>query len=181
MEIEINHKSNKIIKVDIGINTDDEYFKNFSNIYLSSDKNNQINNVETEKKIYPKIENEQLSVFNNFDKNLQNDIQEIPIKKKKGRKSKKVKQMEQELLNEKKVENIRLFPSLNEKIFDLVKINSIEYFYDSDFNVLLNEKVEPIGYKNEGKYIFYSEEDKKLKKITLENTEVYNIMKLHSK
>ena len=181
MEIEIKHKSNKIIKVDIGINTDDEYFKNFSNIYFSNDKNNQINNVETEKKIHSKTENEQLLILNNFNTNLQNDLSVLPIKKKKGRKSKKVKQMEEQLLNEKKIENIRLFPSLNEKIFDLVKINSIEYFYDSDFNVLLNEQVEPIGYKNEDKYILYSEADKKIKKITLENTEVYDIMKLHFK
>lgn len=173
MELEINHKSNKIIKVDIGINTDDEYFKNLSDIYLLNDKIKSKTDIKKEEKSQFN-KNELLFMIDNNDKNIQN---EIPIKKKKGRKSKKVKEMEQEILNE-KIEKIRLFPKLNEKIFDIVKINSIEYFYDFDFNVLLNEQVELIGYKNNDKYILYSELDAKLKKMSLENIEITNIMKI---
>ncbi len=173
MELEINHKSNKIIKVDIGINTDDEYFKNLSDIYLLNDKIKSKTDIKKEEKRQFN-KNEILFIIDNKDKNIQ---KEIPIKKKKGRKSKKVKEMEQEILNE-KIEKIRLFPKLNEKIFDIVKINSIEYFYDFDFNVLLNEQVELIGYKNNDKYILYSELDAKLKKMSLENIEITNIMKI---
>ena len=83
----------------------------------------------------------------------QQSIIENPIKKKKGRKSKNKDKTKTE-----KIDGIiDKFPKLSEKIYDLVKINTDEYFYDNDFNLLLNPNVEPIGFKHLNKFVFYSE------------------------
>ena len=94
------------------------------------------------------------------------------IKKKKGRKSKKNK-LE---IENKKIKPVRLFPTLNKKIFDVIKINNNEYFFDTDFNILLDNDVIPIGFKENNKFIFYSEVDENIKQIKKDNKEVKKIL-----
>lgn len=85
-------------------------------------------------------------------------IIESPVKKKKGRKSKQTKLLELEELEKNKVP-IKLFPTLNEKIFDVVEIDGTEYFLDTDFGILYNDKIKQIGIKKNGKYIMYDDID----------------------
>ena len=94
-----------------------------------------------------------------YNKNVKNEIIiELPIKKKKGRKSKQTKILEQEEIERNKVP-IKLFPNLKEKIFDVIKINDDEYFLDTDFGIIYNNEIKQIGIKKNDKYIFYSEID----------------------
>jgi hypothetical protein len=115
------------------------------------------------------------SIINNS--NNSNDIVvELPIKKK-GRKSKKTKLLELELEKSKLAKIvIRNFPTFDEKIFDVVMIGDIEYFYDSDFNLLLDKYRNPVGFKNNFKYVFYSELNRDKNKIEQENEYMKKIM-----
>lgn len=88
--------------------------------------------------------------------NSDEKIIELPIKKKKGRKSKQTKILEQEELERNKIP-IKLFPTLNEKIFDVVKIDRVEYYLDTDFGILYNDEVKQIGIKKNDKYIMYDD------------------------
>lgn len=88
--------------------------------------------------------------------NSDEKIIELPIKKKKGRKSKQTKILEQEELERNKIP-IKLFPTLNEKIFDVVKIDGVEYYLDTDFGILYNDEVKQIGIKKNDKYIMYDD------------------------
>ena len=102
-------------------------------------------------------------------------IVELPTKKKKGRKSKKNKALELEKIKPKEIP--RPFPKLCEKIFDVLNIDKIEYFYDTDFNLLLDENVEPVGFKNKDKFIFYSETLKFTENIKKDDDEVKLLVK----
>lgn len=117
----------------------------------------------------------------NTNNNLNEKIIELPIKKKKGRKSKQTKILEQEELERTKVP-IKLFPTLNEKIFDVVEIDGIEYFLDSDFGILYNEEVKQIGIKKNNKYIMYNETDitKLNEQLESDNKEISELIKLYS-
>lgn len=123
--------------------------------------------------------------FNNDIMNM-NDIDdigdkniELPIKKKKGRKSKQTKMLEQEEIEKNKVP-IKLFPTLNEKIFDVVEINNMEYFLDSDFGILYNNEINQIGIKKNNKYMMYDEIDilKLNQQLEIENNEVFRLIKM---
>ena len=83
---------------------------------------------------------------------------EFQVKKKKGRKSKQTKLLELEEFERNKVP-VKLFPMLNEKIFDLVEINGKEYFLDTDFSILYDEKIKQVGIKKNNEYIMYSERE----------------------
>jgi hypothetical protein len=112
----------------------------------------------------------------NQDPNSNEIIIELPIKKKKGRKSKKIKQLEFE--QEKQAEPVRRFPKLSEKIFDVLKINGTEYFYDKDFNLLLDSNVIPVGFKHDKKFVFYSETMDHINMVKKDDNEVKNIQKI---
>ena len=101
-------------------------------------------------------------------------IIELPVKKKKGRKSKKVKELE--LGEEKPIEAIIRFPKLSEKIFDVLQISDVEYFYDTDFNLLLDSNVNPVGFKHDKKFIFYSETISDIDQVKKDNEEFKNII-----
>lgn len=114
---------------------------------------------------------------NNYDeKNI-----ELPIKKKKGRKSKLTKLLEQEELERNKIP-IKLFPTLNEKIFDVVEIDGVEYFLDSDFGILYNDEIKQIGIKKNNKYIMYDEIDitNLNQQLETDNKEISKFIKLYS-
>jgi len=158
------------------------------NIYLISDNNdNKIeldidllaNNNKTNDSINDLIENindENINGENNKD-NIDTII-EIPIKKKKGRKSKKIKELELGLglglglEQEKTIEPVRRFPKLSEKIFDVLQINETEYYYDTNFNLLLDANVEPVGFKHDKKFIFYSDINDIINQIKLDDEKV---------
>ncbi len=98
------------------------------------------------------------------------------IKKKKGRKSK----IEKELLNrlnilenKKKMNEIKTFPTLAEKIFDVIPIESEEYFYDRELNLLMNANSKPIGFKDKitEKFVFY-DTDNQIEKILNETEQL---------
>lgn len=99
-----------------------------------------------------------------------NDV--IVVKKKKGRKSKKDLLLNKEEI---KVEVKPLFPTLAEKIFDVVNISNCEYYYDMEHNILMDSESNPKGYLFENKYIFYDSELSKL--VEKDNKEVNNILK----
>lgn len=106
----------------------------------------------------------------------------LSIKKKKGRKSKKDKLLELELLEKNKVP-IKLFPNLNEKIFDVIKIKEKEYFFDTDFCILYDENINQVGFKKDkkdNKYIMYDELDLEINKINecikLNDEEIFQII-----
>lgn len=82
----------------------------------------------------------------------------VQNKKKKGRKTKLIKMLEQEELKRNKVP-IKLFPNLNEKIFDLVQIDGMEYFLDNEFGIVYNNNVEQVGIKKNDSYMFYNFQD----------------------
>ena len=106
----------------------------------------------------------------NFELNQGDIIIELPVKKKKGRKSKKIKELELE--QEKPKEPVKRFPKLSEKIFDVLKINDIEYFYDTDFNLLLDTHVVPVGFKYDKKFVFYSETNNNINQIKKDDNEL---------
>lgn len=118
----------------------------------------------------------------NFDLGEQEVI--LPIKKKKGRKSKKDKQLELEALERNKVPP-KLFPNLNEKIFDVIEIGGKEYFLDPDFGIIHDENTNQVGIKRKSEYILYSkfniDIDKIESQLKLDNEEVEQIIKLHIK
>jgi hypothetical protein len=151
---------------------------NINNINIIENKDNIdiLTNIEEDEhnnlSINKSIENSiNLDLDLDLDKNEQ--IIELPIKKKKGRKSKKIKQLELE--QEKQVEPVRRFPKLSEKIFDVLKINEIEYFYDKDFNLLLDLDVIPVGFKYDKKFVFYSETIDNINMIKKDDKEVQNL------
>jgi hypothetical protein len=113
--------------------------------------------------------------------NLDEKIIELPIKKKKGRKSKQTKLLEQEELERNKIP-IKLFPTLNEKIFDVVEIDGVEYFLDTDFGILYNDEIKQIGIKKNNKYIMYCETDitKLNQQLETDNKEISQLIKLYS-
>lgn len=134
----------------------------------NNNTNKLINNLINESIIQPI--NDLIENNNNNNSDNNETIIEIPIKKKKGRKSKKIKELE--LGQEKPIEPVRRFPKLSEKIFDVLLINEIEYYYDTDFNLLLDKNVEPIGFKDNNKFIFYSESNDTNNQIKEDNREV---------
>jgi hypothetical protein len=99
---------------------------------------------------------EQSNILHYTTNNLDEKIIELHVKKKKGRKSKQTKLLEQEELERKRVPK-KLFPTLNEKIFDVVEIDGVEYFLDTDFEILYNNEVKQIGIKKNNKYMMYDE------------------------
>ena len=107
-------------------------------------------------------------------------IIELPIKKKKGRKSKQTKILEQEEMERNKVP-IKLFPTLNEKIFDVVEIDGVEYFLDTDFGILYNDEVKQIGIKKNNKYIMYDDTNitKLIQQLELDNNKISELINLH--
>jgi len=106
-------------------------------------------------------------------------IIELPIKKKKGRKSKQTKILEQKEIERNKVP-IKLFPTLNEKIFDVVKIDKVEYFLDTDFGILYNNEVKQIGIKKNNKYIMYDDTNitKLVQQLELDNNKISELINL---
>ena len=83
----------------------------------------------------------------------------LPIiipQKKKGRKSKNDKLLELE--EQERINKEKRFPTLNQKIFEVVKINKMDYYYDADFNILYDEFISPVGFKQNmdtKDFIFY--------------------------
>jgi len=120
-------------------------------------------------------------LYNTTNNNLDEKIIELPIKKKKGRKSKQTKLLEQEELERNRVP-IKLFPTLNEKIFDVIEIDGVEYFLDSDFGILYDNEVKQIGIKKNNKYIMYDETNitKLNQQLETENKEISQLIKLYS-
>lgn len=109
--------------------------------------------------------------------NINNEtIIELPIKKKKGRKSKQTKMLELEEIEKNKVP-IKLFPTLNEKIFDVIEIDKKEYYLDTDFGIIYDDKIIQIGIRKNNKYILYSDfqNDNLNKQIELDMEEVNKI------
>lgn len=127
-----------------------------TNIYKILDDDNDMDgedDVEVNKlKSFVKPNN--LESQTNFDLGEQDII--LPIKKKKGRKSKKDKQLELEAIERNKVP-LKLFPLLNEKIFDVIEIKGSEYFFDSDFRIIYDENINQVGIRRDGKYIIYAD------------------------
>lgn len=145
-----------------------------SNIYSILDNN--INDDEIEK-----LKTSNISTH--FNKQVDFDLEEqeviLQIKKKKGRKSKKDKQLELEALEKNKVPP-KLFPNLNEKIFDVIEIKGKEYFLDTNFNIIYDEETNQVGIKRKNEYIIYSDFgiDKIESQLELDDKEVEQIIKL---
>lgn len=142
---------------------------------------NEINIIKSNNKIneISKI----LEINNSIQVNLDNvdninNSEQVIIKKKKGRKSKKNKLLELELEAKKEKESIIKFPPRSEKIFDVVLIDEVEYFYDTDFNILLDIDSKPVGFKNNNKFIFYSEKNKEVNQEDKEENKVNKIKKI---
>ena len=108
----------------------------------------------------------------------------LPIKKKKGRKSKKDKQLELEAFERNKVPP-KLFPNLNEKIFDVIEIGSKEYFLDPNFDIIYDDGINQVGIKRKGEYILYDnfniDIDKIETQLKLDDKEIEQIFKLYIK
>lgn len=105
----------------------------------------------------------------NINQILENKIESetqqiIPLKKKKGRKSKKTKQLELEEMERNKVP-VKLFPTLAEKIYDVVEIDGKEYFLDNEFGILYDDKINQVGIKKGSEYMINLDED--IKKVNL--------------
>lgn len=113
--------------------------------------------------------------INNYinQQNILNQETILPIKKKKGRKSNKDKILELEELERNKVPD-KLFPTLNEKIFDVIKIDDVEYFLDKEFSIIYDLNINQIGFKKNNKYILYSEHliDKIIHQLELDTNEI---------
>ena len=157
MSININLKNYNIV--------DDSELEFSSSFSTNKLVDNLIN-----KPINDSINNSINKLIENNTKNKYETIIELPMKKKKGRKSKKNKELE--LSQEKQVVKARRFPKLSEKIFDVLKINNIEYYYDTDFNLLLDATVEPVGFKYDKKFVFYSEINDTIYQIKKDDEEV---------
>lgn len=115
----------------------------------------------------------------NHDLNQMETIIELPIKKKKGRKSKKIKELELEQQQPK--EPIIRFPKLSEKIFDVLKLDGVEYFYDTDFNLLLDINVVPVGFKYDKKFVFYSDTINNINQIKKDDKELEGLQYIFKK
>lgn len=103
----------------------------------------------------------------------------LPIKKKKGRKSKKDKQLELEEIERNKVPP-KLFPNLNEKIFDVIEIKGIEYFLDPYFGIIYDGDTNQVGIKKKDEYVFYTDFDvidKIVSQLKLDDGKVEQIIK----
>ncbi len=100
------------------------------------------------------------------------NLNEITIKKRKGRKTQKEKELEKSNIESSK----KKFPTLNEKIFDVVEINKTEYFYDQEFNMLFDHDTNPIGFKYGSNYVFYSDSSKDIEKIQTDNKYVKQLL-----
>lgn len=103
----------------------------------------------------------------------------LPIKKKKGRKSKKDKQLELEAIERNKVPP-KLFPNLNEKIFDVIEIKGIEYFLDPYFGIIYDGDTNQVGIKKKDEYVFYTDFaviDKIVSQLKLDDGKVEQIIK----
>ena len=141
------------------------------------DDNNEIEKLKT-----LSIPNQNLEKQINF--NLEEQYIILPIKKKKGRKSKKDKQLELEALEKNKVPP-KLFPNLNEKIFDVIEIKSREYFLDTNFGIIYDDEINQVGIKRKDEYIMYSnfniDIDKIETQLKLDGEEVEQIIKLYTK
>lgn len=148
-----------------------------TNIYSVLDED--INGKEIEKLTMSNIQTH-LEKQVNFDLGEQEIL--LPIKKKKGRKSKKDKQLELEALERNKVPP-KLFPNLNEKIFDVIEIGGKEYFLDPSFSIIYDEDTNQVGIKRKGEYILYANFniDKIETQLKLDNIEVQQIIKLYTK
>lgn len=122
-------------------------------------------------------ENEILEISKNNINNINNYIEKqinqvqsqdtqqiIPIKKKKGRKSKQTKLLEQEEIERNRVIP-KLFPELNEKIFDVIKIKDKEYFLDCEFGIIYDENIKHVGIKKNNEYLMYSDMENNINKI----------------
>ena len=105
----------------------------------------------------------------------------LPIKKKKGRKSKKDKQLEFETIEKNKAPP-KLFPNLNEKIFDVIEIKGKEYFFDTDFGIIYDGETQQVGIKKKDEYILYADFgiDKIETQLKLDDEEVMQIIKLYT-
>ncbi len=175
-----NNKNLNLEHTDNSISINDTIEYSINQMEIKKDNNTDINvniNMENcEKESFKNIiqENNQ----NNIEENINDVIEkviEIPIKKKKGRKSKKNKELELEQTKPKEI--IRAFPKLSEKIFDVLTIDGTEYFYDTDFNLLLDKDVEPVGFKDVKKFMFYSEISNVIENVKKDDLEVKNILK----
>ncbi len=111
--------------------------------------------------------------------NLDNKNVILPLKKK-GRKSKQTKLLELEELEKNKIP-VKLFPTLNEKIFDLVELDGKEYFLDLDFGTLYNNEIMLIGIKKNDKFMLYDEIDIRMieLQINTENNEIIEFNRLY--
>ncbi len=95
-----------------------------------------------------------------YNNNIKQEEEEpVIIKKKKGRKSKKDKLLELEK-EAKKKEIVEVKKTIHDKIFDIIVISNKEYYYDGEFNVLLDENVSVVGFKQLDKFILYEEQNK---------------------
>ena len=96
-------------------------------------------------------------------------IEKASIKKKKGRKPK--------IKNDLKINNIisKKIIKLKNKIFNIINFNNIEYFYDTEFNILSDKNYEPVGFKYKNKIILYSEITNLNNEIKQDNIEINNI------
>ena len=128
-----------------------------------------------------------LSIPNqNLEKQVNFNLEEpeiiLPIKKKKGRKSKKDKQLELEALERNKVPP-KLFPNLNEKIFDVIEIKGAEYFLDTYFGIIYDREINQVGIKRKNEYILYDNFniDKIKTQLELDDKEIEQIIKLLTK
>lgn len=128
-----------------------------------------------------------LSIPNqNLEKQVNFNLEEpeiiLPIKKKKGRKSKKDKQLELEALERNKVPP-KLFPNLNEKIFDVIEIKGVEYFLDTYFGIIYDREINQVGIKRKNEYILYDNFniDKIETQLKFDDEEVEQIIKLLTK
>ncbi len=79
----------------------------------------------------------------------------------------------------------KLFPNLNEKIFDVIEIKSREYFLDTNFGIIYDDEINQVGIKRKDEYIMYSnfniDIDKIETQLKLDGEEVEQIIKLYTK
>jgi len=154
-EIETNNSLNKLIDNKIEYSDSEEL--------LESDTN--VKEIIIKKKRGRKLKK-------NIQEELDINKEIIVVKNRKGRKSKK--NIQEELNKNLLIKPEKIIP--NEKIFDLVEINNIEYFYDIEFNILLDENVVPVGFKKEKNFILYSESIINKEKILDDNDKIKKIM-----
>jgi hypothetical protein len=175
-DIKKNNKNLNLEHTDNSVSINDTIEYSINQMEINTDNNMDIN-IDVDVNIDINMDNcENIIQENNMgvDANgIEEKIIELPIKKKKGRKSKKNKELELEQLKPKEI--IRPFPKLSEKIFDVLTIDGTEYFYDTDFNLLLDKDVEPVGFKVVDKFIFYSEISNVIENVKRDDLEVKKI------